>query len=146
MIKRVRWLCAAVAAVVLVAACGGGGSSSSSSTTTTQAAKTTTSNTTTTTTAAATKTTTSTTVSVPPANKAALLASCKSAAKTYTAALGSSLPANFTSEINAICQRVASGNITGAKAIAREVCNQVASALPSGQEKTAVQTACKSIS
>lgn len=145
MIKRVRWLCAAVAAAVLVAACGGGGSSSSSSTTTTQAAKTTTSKTTTTTTAAATKTTTSTTVSISPANKAAALASCKSAAKTYTAALGPALPANFASEINAICQRVASGNITGAKAIAREVCNQLASALPSGQEKSAVQTACKSI-
>jgi hypothetical protein len=85
-------------------------------------------------------------VSIPPANKAALLASCQSAAKTYTTALGSNLPANFASEINAICQKVASGNITGAKAIARAVCNQVASALPSGPAKTAVQSACKTIS
>jgi hypothetical protein len=85
-------------------------------------------------------------VSIPPANKAAILASCESAAKTYTAVLGSNVPANFTSEINAICQKVASGNLTGAKAIARAVCNQVASALPSGQEKTTVQTACKTIS
>jgi hypothetical protein len=152
MIKRVRWLCAALAAAVLVAACGGGGSPSSTSTTTTKttasrttATTTTTASKTTTTTTAAAKTTTSTTVSIPPANKAALLASCKSAAKTYTAVLGPNLPANFTSEINAICQRVASGNITGAKAIARDVCNQVASALPSGQAKTAVQAACKTI-
>ena len=148
MIKRVRWLCAAVVAAVLVAACGGGGShssSSSSTTTTTKAANTTTSRTTTTTTTAAAKTTTSTTVSIPPANKAALLASCKSAAKAYTTALGSNLPANFTSEVDAICQKVAAGNITGAKAIGRAVCAQVASALPSGPAKTAVEGACKNI-
>ena len=152
MIKRVRWLCAAVVAAVLVAACGGGGShssSSSSTTTTTKAANTTTSRTTTTTTTAAAKTrtstSTSTTVSIPPANKAALLASCKSAAKAYTTALGSNLPANFTSEVDAICQKVAAGNITGAKAIGRAVCAQVASALPSGPAKTAVEGACKNI-
>jgi hypothetical protein len=84
-------------------------------------------------------------VSIPPANKAALLASCKSAAKTYTTALGSNLPANFTSEIDAICQKVAAGNISGAKAIAHAVCAQVASAVPSGPEKAAVESACKNI-
>lgn len=149
MIRRVRWIFAAIGAAALVAACGGGGSHSPSSTTTPKAANTTTSTTTpatttTTTSTALAKTTTSSTVNIPHANKAAILASCKSAAKTYSTALGGNAPANFASEIDTICQRVASGNITGAKAIARAVCTQVASAL-SGPEKSAVQSACKSI-
>ena len=150
MIKRARWLCAAVGAALLVAACGGGGSHPSSSTTTPKAANTTTSTTTPTTTTptrtAAAKTTPTATASIPPANKSAILASCKSAAKTYTSVLGSNLPANFASDIDAICQRVASGNIKGAKAIARAVCGEIASAIPSGPAKTSVETACKSIS
>ncbi|HLW96680.1 MAG TPA: hypothetical protein VKS25_14990 [Solirubrobacteraceae bacterium] len=83
-------------------------------------------------------------MNIPHANKAQILASCKSAAKTYSTVLGANAPGNFTSEIDSICQKVASGNITGAKAIARAVCTQIASAV-SGPEKSAIQNACKSI-
>ena len=163
MTRGVRWLClAAVAVGIFVAGCGGGGSSSSSSTTTTtKAAKTTTTTTskaatttskttskTTTTTAAAKTTSTKTSggvVSLTPAEKAAALTACKNAAKTYTAAFGSQLPGNFASEINAICTKVASGDLKGAKSIEQAICNQVVNALPSGVAKSTVQAACKNL-
>ena len=148
---------AAVAVAILVAGCGGGGSPSTSSTTTTKTkaaqrttttttSTTTTSTTTTTTTAAAKKSTTTstTTVAHPPANRAAELTACKSAAKTYTKGpFAAVLPANFASSIDAICAKVASGDLNGAKAIAVALCNQVANALPSGVEKSTVAAACK---
>ena len=155
MTRGIRVLClAAVAVAILVAGCGGGGSSTTSTTTTTKAAQktttttssTTTSKTTTTTTAAAktTSTTTSTTVAGPPANKAAELTACRSAAKAYQkGAFASVLPANFASSIDAICAKVASGDLKGAKAIAVALCNQVANALPSGVEQSTVAAECK---
>jgi hypothetical protein len=150
-----RWLCLlAVAVAIVVAGCGGGGSSSTTTTTTTKAAKTTstttsttTTSTATTTTTAAVKTTSTTTTrsaSVPPANRAAELTACRSAAKAYTKGpFAAVLPANFASSIDAICAKVASGDIKGAKAIAVALCNQVANALPSGVEKSQVAAACK---
>jgi hypothetical protein len=146
MIHRVRWLCAAFAAAALVAACGGGGHSSTTTTSTTKVAHTTTSRTTTSTssTTAVVKSTTSSSVGIPAGNKAALLADCRAAAKTYTTSLASILPANFKSDINSICQKVAAGNISGAKAVARALCNQVAAEMPTGQAKSAVENACKS--
>jgi hypothetical protein len=139
MIHRVRWLSAALVAAALVAACGGGGHSSTTTTSTTKVARTTTSKTTST-----TKTTTSTTAGVP--NKAQVLADCKREAKTYTTTFGSILPGHFQSDVDSICQKIAAGNISGAKAVARALCNQVVSEMPSGQAKSAIQSACKSIS
>jgi hypothetical protein len=152
MTRGMRWLClAAVGVAILVAGCGGGGSSTTTTTTTTKAAQkkttTTTSSTTTTTTTAAAKTTTttsSTTVALPPANKTAELTACKSAAKAYTKGpFAAVLPASFASSIDAICAKVASGDLKGAKAIAVALCNQVANALPSGVEKSSIAAACK---
>jgi len=77
-------------------------------------------------------------------NKAAELTACKSAAKAYTTGpFAAVLPANFASDIDTICAKVASGDIKGAKAIAIALCNQVADALPSGVEKSTVAAACK---
>ena len=156
MTRGIRVLCLlAVTAGILVAGCGGGGSSTTSSTTstttkaaqktTTTTSSATTSKTTTTTTAAAkTTATTSTTVALPPANKAAELTACKSAAKAYAKGpFAAVLPANFASSIDAICAKVASGDLKGAKAIAVALCNQVADALPSGVEKSTIAAACK---
>ena len=153
MTRGMRVLClAAVAVAILVAGCGGGGSSTTSTTTTTKAAQktttttssTTTSKTTTTAAAKTTSTTTSTTVAGPPANKAAELTACRSAAKAYSkGAFAAVLPANFASSIDAICAKVASGDLKGAKAIAVALCNQVANALPSGVEQSTVAAECK---
>lgn len=84
-------------------------------------------------------------MSLSAAEKAAALSSCKNAAKTYTTALGSALPSNFAAEIDAICTRIASGNLSGAKQIAQTICQQVATALPAGVEQTAVKNACKHV-
>ena len=133
MTRGVRWLClAAVVAAILVAGCGSSSSTTSTSTTTTttKAAKT-------------TSTTTSGTFSLTPAQKAQALASCKNAAKAETAAFGAALGANFASEIDAICQKVANGDLKGAKAIAKAICTQVVGALPSGAPKATVEAACK---
>jgi hypothetical protein len=152
MTRGMRWLClVAVAVAILVAGCGGGSSSTTTTTTTTAAAKTTSTTTsktttskTTTTTTAAVKTTTSATASVPPTNKTAELTACKSAAKAYTKGpFAAVLPSSFASDIDAICAKVASGDIKGAKAIAVALCNQVANALPSGVEKSSIAAACK---
>ena len=154
MTRGMRVLClAAVAVAILIAGCGGGGSTTTTTTSTTKAAQkttTTTSSTTTskTTTTAAVKTTTTTssttTVALPPANKAAELTACKSAAKAYAKGpFAAVLPANFASSIDAICAKVASGDVKGAKAIAVALCNQVADALPSGVEKSTIAAACK---
>jgi hypothetical protein len=150
MIHRIRWLCATVAAAALVAACGGGGHSSTTSTTSTtkvaQTSHTTTSSAaSTTSTTSTTKSTTSSSVKLSTPSKARVLAACKSEASTLNTELGSLLPANFKSDINSICDKVANGNINGAKAIAVALCNQVVSALPSGAEKSAFETSCKSI-
>ena len=83
-------------------------------------------------------------MALPPANKAAELTACKSAAKSYTKGpFAAVLPANFASSIDAICAKVASGDLKGAKAIAVALCNQVANALPSGIEQSTVAAECK---
>jgi hypothetical protein len=143
MIHRVRWLCATLAAAGLVAACGGGGhASSTSSTTTTKVAHTTTSRTTTSTTS--TKSTTSSGATNPANNRAAVLADCKTEAKTISTAFASFLPANYQAAVNTVCQKVAAGDVNGAKAIGRALCNQIAAGMPSGQAKAALESACKS--
>jgi hypothetical protein len=153
MTRGMRVLClAAVAVAILIAGCGGGGTTTTTSTTAavktthTTTSTTTTSKATTTTTSAAktTTTTSSTTVALPPANKTAELTACKSAAKAYTKGpFAAVLPSTFASSINAICAKIASGDLKGAKAIAVALCNQVADALPSGVEKSTVAAACK---
>ena len=144
MIHRVRWLCATLAAAALVAACGGGGhSSSTSSTTTTKVAHTTTSRTTTSTTS--TKSTTSSGGTNVASNKAAELAACRTEAKTVSTTFAAFLPANYKLDINAVCQKIAAGDVNGAKAIGRALCSQVAGRMPSGQARTTVENACKSL-
>jgi hypothetical protein len=144
MIHRVRWLCATLAAAALVAACGGGGHpSSTSSTTTTKVAHTTTSRTTTSTTS--TKSTTSSGATNPANNKATVLADCRAEAKTVSTTFASFLPANYRLDINAVCQKIAAGDVNGAKAIGRALCNQVAARMPGGQAKATVENACKSL-
>jgi hypothetical protein len=144
MIHRARWLCATLAAAAFVAACGGGGhSSSTSSTTTTKVAHTTTSRTTTST--RSTKSTTNSGATNPASNKATVLADCKAEAKTISTTFASFLPANYRPDINAVCEKVAAGDVNGAKAIGRALCNQIAARMPTGQAKSAVESACKSL-
>ena len=126
----------------LIAGCGGGGSSTTStsstpstSTTTTAAAKTTASSTTT---KSASKTSGSALTSPQIATAVALCKSEISAAATLTSA--------EKSQLQSLCQKAASGDVSGARSAAEQVCKDIIknSGL-SGSEATTAENACNSV-
>jgi hypothetical protein len=145
--RRPALLVLALLCAALLAACGSGGSSTTSSSSATSVPTTSTvvaKPTTTSTTAPRTPTTTATTPALP------LSAEEASGVKTYVAickliiAREPKLAASTKSKVEGICSKAAAGNLTGARAAAKEVCVEVVSASPiPAVEKAKDIAACK---
>jgi hypothetical protein len=148
--QRSKWLVVVVIGSVFIAGCG---SSSSSSSTSSQSGSTAaTTGTTTSSTPASTGTTSSapSTSSTPstipnPASSAGLadaVAECRSVIKEAP-----TLSASTKTKVEAICNKAADGDLAGARAAAKEVCEEVinASPIPAGAVKERALAACKAV-
>ena len=135
-----KWLVVvAIIGSVFIAGCGSSSSSSSTSSSTAATTATTSS-----TPASSTGTTSSTPSTTPnPASSAGLadaVAECKSVIKEAP-----TLGASTKAKVEAICNKAADGDLAGARAAAKEVCEEVinASPIPAGAVKEHALAACK---
>jgi hypothetical protein len=135
-----KWLVVvAIIGSVFIAGCGSSSSSTSSQSGSTAATGGTTSST-----PPSTGTTSSTTSTIPnPASSAAVadaVAECKSVIKEAP-----TLGASTKAKVEAICNKAADGDLAGARAAEKEVCEEVinASPIPAGAVKEHALAACK---
>ncbi len=131
--QRSKWLVAVVIGSMFIAGCGS--SSSSSSTSSSPAA--------TSSTPASTGTTSTSSTTPNPAGSAAVadaVAECRSVIKEAP-----TLGASTKAKVEAICNKAADGDLAGARAAAKEVCEEVinASPIPAGAIKEHALAACK---
>jgi hypothetical protein len=142
MVARRSQLLAGVALCsALICGCGSGGSSTTSRSTATPAATTSTASSTAaaTTSSAAPPTSVTPNGPISPADLAAAVAECRSVIKRAP-----TLSASLKGKVEAICNKAASGNITAARAAAREVCDEVINSTPIPKaEKAQALAACK---
>jgi len=137
--QRSKWIVVVVVGSVFIAGCGSSSSSSSTSSSTAATTATTSS-----TPASSTGTTSSTPSTTPnPASSAGLadaVAECKSVIKEAP-----TLGASTKAKVEAICNKAADGDLAGARAAAKEVCEEVinASPIPAGAVKEHALAACK---
>jgi predicted lipid-binding transport protein (Tim44 family) len=140
--QRSKWLVVVVIGSVFIAGCGSSSSSSSTSSQSSSPAATTAA--TTSSTPASTTGTTSTPSTIPnPASSAGLadaVAECRSVIKEAP-----TLGASTKAKVEAICNKAADGDLAGARAAAKEVCEEVinASPIPAGAIKEHALAACK---
>ncbi len=134
--QRSRWLVVVVVGSVFIAGCGSSSSSSTSSQSSSPAA--------TSSTPPPTGTTSSTPSTTPGAPSSAAVADavaeCKSVIKEAP-----TLGASTKAKVEAICNKAADGDLAGARAAAKEVCEEVinASPIPAGAVKEHALAACK---
>jgi len=137
--QRSKWIVVVVVGSVFIAGCGSSSSSSSTSSSTAATTATTSS-----TPASSTGTTSSTPSTTPnPASSAGLadaVAECKSVIKEAP-----TLGASTKAKVEAICNKAADGDLAGARAAAKEVCEEVinSSPIPAGAIKERALAACK---
>jgi len=139
--QRSKWLVVVVIGSMFIAGCGS--SSSSSSTSSQSSSPAATSGTTSSSTPASTGTTSTPGTTPNPASSAAVadaVAECKSVIKEAP-----TLGASTKAKVEAICNKAADGDLAGARAAAKEVCEEVinSSPIPAGAIKEHALAACK---
>jgi hypothetical protein len=130
--QRSRWLVVVVIGSMFIAGCGSSSSSSSTSSQSSSPAAT----------SGTTTSTPSTTTSGAPGSAAVAdaVAECKSVIKEAP-----TLGASTKAKVEAICNKAADGDLAGARAAAKEVCEEVinSSPIPAGAIKEHALAACK---
>jgi hypothetical protein len=89
-------------------------------------------------------TTTTTTPAIPTGGAGLTAAVLKAACKSYQQ-YAKALPGNISGSLASACQKVDSGDIAGAKAELKQVCESVAKLLPSGSQQATVAADCNKL-
>ena len=136
--QRSKWIVVVVVGSVFIAGCGSSSSSSSTSSSSAATSATTSSTPSTTGTTSSTPSTTPSPASS--AGPADAVAECKSVIKEAP-----TLGASTKAKVEAICNKAADGDLAGARAAAKEVCEEVinSSPIPAGAIKERALAACK---